>query len=326
MKEIVILSICFVLLTVLVLLFNKWTPFIRKSKERVKDYYEKHDQEDEDNTNVMRKPFYYLFLGSFFMFISALFTAVVFLIPDRLISDPDPLARLPILFMTVPFFMTGLVFVLLRLNWQVEVFSDRFYYRNLFRRTKEYRFFEVEQKFGRVFHFEKYYIGKRRVLTITYDERNVNSMVFAYGSWKSQQKKQGDQSGEGGKKRIPEKIFRMLKESGLDLLEPQLRQKVLDCESADDGEPINRFFTPDEFIRIFEKLNWMYFFVYDDKLILLSHQDERGVRPYSFTVDLGLDEDNPYEEYETAAELMDNTSFEGRSIRSLWDEMKLPTE
>ena len=126
--------------------------------------------------------------------------------------------------------------------------------------------------------------------------------------------------------RVPEKLYGMLKESGLDLLEPELKQKVLDFENAEDGEPISRFFTPEEFIRIFEKLNWMYFFGYNDQLILLQHQDKESVRPFTFTVDLGLDEDNPYEEYATAAELLDNAAIDGKTIRSLWDEIRVPTK
>ena len=150
--------------------------------KRFTNYYNAKEQQDEANKNIIRQPFFYQLAGLFIFFGSiALFTFVM-IVP----SVDNANRTLPGILLMIIFLggeaIAGLLFVLFRLNWRVEIQEDGFTYRNLFRVTKHYLFEEITEKYMGASY--RYYKGKKKVLTISALQPNCFLLSQALSKWK----------------------------------------------------------------------------------------------------------------------------------------------
>lgn len=164
---------------------------VRIFGKRLLNYFNAKEQADVANENIIRQPFFYQLAGLFVLFGSiALFTFVM-IVP----SVDNANRTLPGILLMIIFLggeaIAGLLFVLFRLNWRVEIQEDGFTYRNLFRVTKHYLFEEITEKYMGASY--RYYKGKKKILTISALQPNCFLLSQALSKWKKAKREEEKQ-------------------------------------------------------------------------------------------------------------------------------------
>ena len=106
--------------------------------------------------------------------------------------------------------IAGLLFVLFRLNWRVEIQEDGFTYRNLFRVTKHYLFEEITEKYMGASY--RYYKGKKKILTISALQPNCFLLSQALSKWKKAKREEEKQRRAEERQRKAEERQRLAEE------------------------------------------------------------------------------------------------------------------
>ena len=159
---------------------------VRVYGNRILMYFNKKEQENAANENLILQPLYYLFAG-IFVAVSQLVFFLVFMIVPPVDNENH---ELPWIILAVSVFglvgLSGIFFIMLRLNWRIEIHEDGFSFRNSFRVTKRYSFEEItEVDTGRAY---RYYKGKKKILAISMLQPNCFRLAEAFFKWKSKKR------------------------------------------------------------------------------------------------------------------------------------------
>ena len=159
---------------------------VRVYGNRILLYFNKKEQENAANENLILQPLYYLFAGIFIAVIQPVLCLVLMIVP----TVDNENRELPwILLMAFTFglvWLVGIFCIMLRLNWRIEIHEDGFSFRNSFRVTKRYSFEEItEINTGRAY---RYYKGKKKILAISMLQPNCFLLAEAFFKWKSKKR------------------------------------------------------------------------------------------------------------------------------------------
>ncbi len=137
---------------------------------------------------VIRMPKWCLYLGTwgsgFCLFMMVLFL----LVPDHIFTDPDErvLACLALVLLQI-----GTVcFLIMWLNWKIEVREDEFIFTNSFKKKKTYKFDEIEERQLRACY--RYYHNGKHIVGISMLLDDFYMLSEAIAAYRAKKKKEGE--------------------------------------------------------------------------------------------------------------------------------------
>lgn len=148
-------------------------------------HFNAKEKADETKTNIILQPLFYLLAGIFMVIGSIAILAFFWILPAVDNANRELPMILLMLFLFGGVGILGVSFIILRLNWRIEIHEDGFSFRNSFRVTKRYSFEEItEIDTGRAY---RYYKGKKKILAISMLQPNCFLLAEAFSKWKKQQ-------------------------------------------------------------------------------------------------------------------------------------------
>ena len=150
------------------------------------NFFNAKEKADETKTNIILQPLFYLLAGIFMVIGSIAILAVLWIVPAVDNANRELPMILLMLFLFGGVGILGVSFIILRLNWRIEIREDGFSFRNVFRVTKQYSFEEItEIDTGRAY---RYYKGKKKILAISMLQPNCFLLAEAFSKWKSKKR------------------------------------------------------------------------------------------------------------------------------------------
>ena len=136
---------------------------------------------EEGVISVIRQPIIYLYVGIVGGGFSLFMTALFLLGPDHIFPDPDYEVRVAVSILFILLIIWAVWLILLQLNWKIEVKEDRFVFTNTFKKRREYKFDEIEERqlraCYRYYHNGKHIVGISLLLENCYA---LSDAIFPY--------------------------------------------------------------------------------------------------------------------------------------------------
>ena len=147
-------------------------------------------EQERDVLSVIRYPKWCLYLGigggGFSLFMTALFL----LGPDHIFTDPDYEVRVAASILFILLIIWAVWLILLQLNWKIEVKEDRFVFTNTFKKRREYKFDEIEERQLRASY--RYYHNGKPIVGISMLLDDFYMLSEAIAAYRSKKKKEGE--------------------------------------------------------------------------------------------------------------------------------------
>ena len=147
-------------------------------------------EQERDVLSVIRYPKWCLYLGlgggGFSLFMTALFL----LGPDHIFTDPDYEVRVAVSILFILLIIWAVWLILLQLNWKIEVKEDRFVFTNTFKKRREYKFDEIEERQLRACY--RYYHNGKHIVGISMLLDDFYMLSEAIAAYRSKKKKEGE--------------------------------------------------------------------------------------------------------------------------------------
>ena len=124
--------------------------------------------------------------GGFSLFMTALFL----LGPDHIFTDPDYEVRVAVSILFILLIIWAVWLILLQLNWKIEVKEDRFVFTNTFKKRREDKFDEIEERQLRACY--RYYHNGKHIVGISMLLDDFYMLSEAIAAYRSKKKKEGE--------------------------------------------------------------------------------------------------------------------------------------
>ena len=147
-------------------------------------------EQAEDVLAVIRQPKWYLWGGG--LAATVYFVGILFFLlgPDRLFTDPDYASRISISCFVLFLGIATLFLVSFQLNWKIEVKEDRFVFTNTFKKRREYKFEEIEERQLRACY--RYYHNGKHIVGISMLLDDFYMLSDAIAAYRAKKKKEGE--------------------------------------------------------------------------------------------------------------------------------------
>mgnify|MGYP007028390802 FL=1 len=117
-------------------------------------------------------------------------TALFLLGPDHIFTDPDYEVRVAVSILFILLIIWAVWLILLQLNWKIEVKEDRFVFTNTFKKRREYKFDEIEERQLRACY--RYYHNGKHIVGISMLLDDFYMLSEAIAAYRSKKKKEGE--------------------------------------------------------------------------------------------------------------------------------------
>ena len=117
-------------------------------------------------------------------------TALFLLGPDHIFTDPDYEVRVAVSILFILLIIWAVWLILLQLNWKIEVKEDRFVFTNTFKKRREYKFDEIEERQLRACY--RYYHNGKHIVGISMLLDDLYMLSEAIAAYRSKKKKEGE--------------------------------------------------------------------------------------------------------------------------------------
>ena len=147
-------------------------------------------EQERDVLSVIRYPKWCLYLGIVGGGFSLFMTALLLLGPDHIFTDPDYEVRVAVSILFILLIIWAVWLILLQLNWKIEVKEDRFVFTNTFKKRREYKFDEIEERQLRACY--RYYHNGKHIVGISMLLDDFYMLSEAIAAYRSKKKKEGE--------------------------------------------------------------------------------------------------------------------------------------
>ena len=147
-------------------------------------------EQERDVLSVIRYPKWCLYLGIVGGGFSLFMTALFLLGPDHIFTDPDYEVRVAVSILFILLIIWAVWLILLQLNWKIEVKEDRFVFTNTFKKRREYKFDEIEERQLRACY--RYYHNGKHIVCISMLLDDFYMLSEAIAAYRAKKKKEGE--------------------------------------------------------------------------------------------------------------------------------------
>ena len=128
--------------------------------------------------------------GGLSVLIGVFLVCLFLFLPDDMFEPSENFARIICCIPIVLLQMGAGLFIMLQLNWKIEVKEDRFVFTNTFKKRREYKFDEIEERQLRACY--RYYHNGKHIVCISMLLDDFYMLSDAIAAYRLKKKKEGE--------------------------------------------------------------------------------------------------------------------------------------